>query len=540
MRKKFGVVLVITALTLSLLLSGCQPAVTVVEDEPMIVRRAQWNPPTGMFHPELLSSDYDSSVTALIFEQLVEMNPNLEFEPALAESWEFSEDNLSCTFNLRKNVKWHDGQPFTAEDVKFSLMFVGHQDYKGARYSNVSSIVGMEAYHAGESLDVEGIEIIDTHTIKITTSEVFAPFLLNIGGRIMTAKHIWGDVEVATAEEQTELLRNPVGTGPFKFEEFVPDQYASVVANDKYWAGRPKVDGIVIQSVNQDTAMAQMLNDEIDIMTVTSFNPDDMAMYEENDIQVLKALLVAVQYMGINHEKEFLQNKLIRQAFSHAINRQGIVDELLYGYGEVADNPFPPSIWAYPPQDEITHYEYNPERAIALMQEAGCEYTDGIMYYAGQPVELSLLYPYGNKVREQYAQVIHQNMADIGVTIDLQIMEFATLSDKCEAGEFDLYLMGIGTSFDADQRYIWGKNSRFNYGRYFDETSIAMMEEGVKYTEVEKRKDIYLEWAKHMNEQVPNVWIYNWYSAVAVTPKLQNVQFFPGGVYYDVINWEFK
>lgn len=540
MKRSTGFLVLAALLLVALTITGCTGGGGGSKRTDKVVRIAQWNPPTGLFHPELLTSDYDGSVADLIYETLVTFTPNFEYEPALAASWEISDDNRSVTFHLQPDAKWHDGQPVTAEDVKFSLLFVGHKDYTGPRYSNVEQIVGMEAWHKGEADDVEGIEIIDEKTIKITTVKPFGPFLYQIGGRYVLPKHIWGDVEVAKADQRRDLLENPIGSGPFVFKEFVKDQYVAVEANEDYWGGRPKVDGIVIQAVSQDTAQAQLIKGEIDIMSVSDFNPAAVQALEDAGVQLKTAGLVAVQYMGVNHRIADFQDKRVRQALAHAINRQSIVDDLLYGQGNVADNPFPKTIWAYPGDDVVKHYNYDPQRAIELFEEAGYTYENGVMSKDGKPVKWTLKYPSGNKVREKAAELIHQNLQEIGIEVELLLMEFQALSEACSNGDFDMFLMGMGTSFDADQLYIWGPGSTFNYSGWTSEKGLELLRQGVGVVDIEERKPIYKEWAIYMNEEMPWIWLYNWNGGLAVTGDLQNVQYYAGGSYYDIVNWEFK
>ncbi len=538
MKQRTGFLILVSVLIIALSLAGCTPGGGGRTDK--VVRIAQWNPPTGMFHPELLTSDYDGNVADLIYETLVSFTPSFEYEPALAASWDISDDNRSVTFHLQPEAKWHDGQPVTAEDVKFSLMFVGHKDYTGPRYSNVSSIVGMDAWHTGAADDVAGIEIIDEKTIKITTIEPYGPFLYSIGGRYVLPKHIWGAVDVATADQQRELLENPVGSGPFVFKEFVKDQYVATTANADYWGGKPKVDGVVIQAVSQDTAQAQLIKGEIDIMDVSDFNPTAVQALEDAKVQLKTAGLVAVQYMGINHKMPEFQDKRVRQALAHAINRQSIVDDLLYGRGNVADNPLPKTIWAYPGDEFIKHYNYDSAKAIELFKEAGYTYENNVMSKDGKLVKWTLKYPVGNKVREKAAELIQQNLKDIGIEVELRMMEFQTLSEAASSGDFEMFLMGMGTSFDADQLYIWGPGSTFNYSGWSSQKSLDLLNQGVSVVDIEERKPIYKEWAMYMNDEMPWIWLYNWDGGIAVTEDLQNVQFYAGGSYYNIVNWEFK
>ena len=508
------------------------------------VRIAQWNAPTGLFHPELLTSDYDSSVTGLIFESLVEFSPDFEYVPELAESWEISADNLSVTFKL-KECNWHDGTPFTAEDVVFSFGFVGHPDYDGPRYSNIDKIVGMEEYHKGEADTITGIEIIDERTVKITTVEPYAPFLYSIGGRAIIPKHIWEGSSVSTKgvqENNADILLNPIGTGPFIFESFVADSHVILNANPDYHEGAPKVPGVIIQAVSQSTAMAQIIRGEVDMIDLSDFNPDGLKQLTDAQVQVVTAPLVAVQYMGINHRQERFQVTEVRQALMHAIDRQGIVDNLYYGQANVANNPFPKTNWACPPDEDLKPYEYNPEEAIRLLTSVGYTFDADKVVLSdpeGNPVEWTLKYPSGNKAREDYAVVIQANLKDIGITLNLDIMEFATLSTAAQTGDFDLFLMGMGTSFDGDQKYIWGTGAQFNYAGWADETTDNYLEEGLKYLDQERRKEVYGEWAVYMNEEVPNVWLLNWNGGMALAPNLQNVRYFAGGSYSGCWNWEF-
>ena len=140
--------------------------------------------PGGVFNPALATDSYDFYITDLVFQGLLQLNPDYELEGVLAESWEVNEDGTVFTFHLREGVLWHDGQPFTAEDVKFSLEYLADPNYPGSRASYVSSIKGIEAYTNGEADTVEGIEIVDGNTVVITTEEPYSSGLLRFGTNI--------------------------------------------------------------------------------------------------------------------------------------------------------------------------------------------------------------------------------------------------------------------------------------------------------------------------------------------------------------------
>ena len=507
-----------------------------------MIRIGQWNPPTGLFHPALLTTDWDGAVTGLIFESLVNFDGNYEFYGKLAKSWDISDDGLSVTFHL-VDANWHDGTPFTADDVKFSMMWIGHPDYPGTRYSDVSSIAGMKDFKAGTTDDVVGLEVIDAHTIKITTEDVYPPFFTNIGGRAIIAKHIWQGADVATAFENTALLHNPVGTGPFVIDEFVPDSHAVTRANPNYWDGAPKIDGVIIMAVNQQTAPALLINGEVDIVGLSDFDPNAIKMLTDAGVQVQTAPLFSVMYMGVNNRLESFASKEARQGLAHAIDRQGIVDHLIYGAGNVANNPYTPLHWAYPGPEVLDPYEYNSAKAIEKFEAAGYSYdsaSNTMFGIDGNPVQWTIIYPYGNVARERAAEVIQGNLADIGIDLVLDIMEFNQLTDRADAFDFELLILGRGTGLDADQLLIWESTSGLNYAGFADAHSDELLKEGLKYIDIDTRKEIYRDWAIYMNEQMPVVWLYNWDGGQAVHSRVHGVHYFWGASYYDIINWEIK
>lgn len=513
-------------------------------EENKTIKYSLWSAPAGVFLPCLIDSDYTFAVVELIFDRLVILNPELNFEPALAESWEVSDDSKTILFKLRKGVKWHDGEEFNADDVIFTYMFIAHPNYPGSRYSTISPILGIQDYKDEKVDYIEGIKKIDDYTISITTDEVFAPFFANIlgSGMEIIPEHIWKDIDPANAFKETELLRNPIGTGPFKIKRFVADQYVSFVKYDDYWGGTPKVDELIIQVINQDTAQIQMINGEIDIMSLSSMHPDDLALYEAAGIQIQESYFNAFQHIGVNHKNELLNIREVRQAMAYAIDRQGIVDSLLHGYGNVANTAFPINHWGYPENDEnIENYEYDPEKAIEILTEqVGWEFKDGTMYANGEPVKWVLVYPTGNKARELSAPVIQENLGQVGIEIELQIMDFNTMSHKIDEDEFDLYMMGNGFSIDPDISMYFHTNAMINEHNnvhYSNPELDKLLEEGVKYISIEERRPTYNQISEILNRDMPTIFLYNWSEGTAISSRLKGVQTFAFGDFYNVHNW---
>ncbi len=542
MKRKILALSIALLMVLSVVLVGCDLG-SLTGGKAQVggtVRRAIWSAPPGVLHPSLYEDSYDNYVLSLIYEGMVQMNPDMEYESCLAEKWKVSDDQKSVTFTLREDLKWHDGKPITTEDVLFTFEFIAHPDYTGSRYSGVSAIKGIEAFHTGESDTIEGIEIIDERTIKITTEEIYAPFMLDIGSRTIVPKHIWGEIPVAKASEQTELLRNPIGSGPFMMKHFEPDQYVELVAYEDYWDGRPNLDNFIITVVNQETAQAQMINGEIDFMDMSSLNNDDISFLEDGGVIVKQLTSDGYQYMGLNNRLDIFKDKNVRQAFAYAINRQAIVDDILDGNGSVCNVPLPPGHWAYPKKSK--EYKYNKDKAIELFEKAGWEYKDGKMYRNGNPVKLTLKYPSGNKVREASAPLIQQNLADVGIEVELLLMEFGTLLDQVVTEQdFEMFLMAWSLTPDPDGTEIWHSDyinpNQFNFAGFVNDKNDELLEEGVKYLSVKERKPIYEDWGKLMNEEMPIVYLYSMNKGFALNPKLKGLKLYSFADYYQVHKW---
>ncbi len=560
MKKRF-ILFMVAILMLTTMLSGCgtpapeaaepatpgeetnEPAAEPTEDSKYggTLIRASWNPPSGNFLSLITSTDNDFLVTDVVFQSLIFITDKNELVPGLAESWEIADDSKSMIFHLRQGVKWHDGEDFDADDVLFNWKFIANPEYTGPLYSNFAPIVGMEAFHNGETEEIEGVEIIDPYTIKISFNDVYASVLTMVGTKAnLIPEHIWKDIEVGKASEQTEMLRNPIGTGAFMMDEFAPDQYVSLVAFEDYWDGRAYLDRIIIKATNQDTAQAELLSGQINYMTVSDFNPDDMGLYEDEGIQVLTTAGGSYQFMGVNHLLPDFQDMKVRQALMYGIDRQGLVENLLYGYGEILTQPLPTSSWAHPGEDTVNNYDYNPEKAIVLFEEAGFKYEDGIMYRPdGEQLKWVLKYPSGNKTRERSAPVIQQNLKDIGIDLELQLMEFATMFDQLNADDFELFLIGFGAGVEPDQSRFWKTGAKYNLMNYESAENDRLLDKGISFIDNDERGAVYAEWGVFLNQDLPSIFLYTPELGCAVSSDLRGASA-PNVLWYDANHWYFE
>lgn len=516
-----------------------------------VLRTAIFSSPGGVFMPAFATDSYDFYITRLVFETLLQWDESGQLSGNLAEKWSVSPDGKVFTFILRDGIKWHDGQPLTAEDVKYSIEYAGQPGYKGARGSYIAAIKGVEDFKKGKTPDLAGIKVLDKKTIQITTAETYASGLFRFGKNFeIFPKHIWEKIPVEKAMEATDVLRNPIGTGPFKMTKFVPDQYVEFVKNDEYWGGKPKIDKFILQKTNQNVAQALLLKGEVDQMYLTTLLKSDAAQYKARGIKVQTTPYNAYQYLAFNLTMDIFKDKKVRQAFAYAMDRESVVEGFMEGMGVVASNPYPPNFWAYPPKG-LQEYKYDPKKAIELLTAAGWTYKaqEKKMYFAGKPVKFTLKYAKGNTITEKSAPLLQQNLKDIGIELDLQIMEFATMFDQAKKGDFELAFIGQGNEMDGDISKFYdssfikplGDNSGSNFIRYKNPELDKLIDSSMRTLDQKERTAIFNKIGLLLNEELPVVYRYHWFENVVYSGKLNKV-FCPyaGEYYIKMDDWYFQ
>lgn len=430
-------------------------------------------------------------VTINLYETLLTFeDEGTAVEPGLAKSWEPSEDGLTYTFELQEGVKFHDGTDFNADAVVKNFERWANGDAEQFPYYN--TMFGGEDGDIIESVTAEGDS---TVVFKLTRPQ--APFLKNL------AMDMFAIASPTAIEEygEDDFERNPVGTGPFKFVEWKPNDSITIERFDDYWQeDLPKLDKVIFRSIPDNAARLNALTaGEIDL--ADGINPSDATSIESNaDLQLFERPSMNVGYLGLTVTREPFDNKLVRQAINHAIDKQSIIDAFFEGRADIAVNPIPPSVSGY--NDEIEGYDYNPEKAKELLEEAGL--GDGFeMELWAMPVPRPYM-PDGQKV----AEVIQKNLADIGVTAKIVSHEWATYLDLAEKGEADAFMLGwTGDNGDPDN-FLYALLDEDNIGSnnytYFknDETHKLLIEAQTEIDE-EKRIALYKEAQEILHDEAP-------------------------------------
>ncbi|WP_202081410.1 ABC transporter substrate-binding protein [Caldalkalibacillus salinus] len=530
---------------------------------------SMFSAPNGVFNPVLYEDAYEANVFEFIFEGLVKLDKNLGFEPNLARDWYYEDDHQTLVMVLREDVQWHDGEPFTAEDVKYTYDVMAHPDYTGVRSYFVEGMVGYEAFNSGEVDEFEGVEIVDDHHIKFHFNEPNVMALRDASFDIIP-KHIYGQYDVADLATAPETLDfdKLIGTGPFKAtSDYTAGQYYTLERHEQYWQGAPNLDSVVWTVVNQDVAAGMLDSGDIDVITtpqgVRASDYDQVAGID--GVTVHETPDLGYQHLGfkLHHRteedvennvhdpdnwipNEKLQSLELRQAIMYAIDRQGIVEGLLDGHGEVINAPFPPASWAYD-DTVVNEYPHDQERAQELLASAGYEDVTGDGYLEdpnGEELVLRLDYPTGDRVREMSAPIIQEHLEAVGLNIDLRSpREAGSHFEAIRTDEegMDLYLSGWGlATTDPDPKGIWDITASYNYTRWNDEHSQQLLDDAVTAPEAfdeEYRKEKYREWAAYVNEQVPMAFLYTSNAIFAYNSNIEGVVEGPDHIYRDIHKW---
>ena len=381
-------------------------------------------PPRG-FDPRLSSgSAYSARIMQLIYDTLLVKNEKFEPAPSLAESFEESEDHKTFTFHLRRDVTFHNGKRLTARDVKYTFETIRSPELNSPLRTTFDRI--------------SSIETPDEFTVVFRAREPFYTFIGNLPG-----------IGIVPEGEERKLSDSPLGSGPYRFVSYSEGDSVKLEANQNYWGGAPNIPRVHIRVVTDNsTRQAELMSGEVDLAYNVQFDPETIrALQNRSGIRVLIEEGINVGYLGLNlTQASPLANQKVRQAVAYAIDTDVIIHRLLRDQAGRANAILPPSHWAYEPG--ITSYDYNPERAKQLLDEAGLGDPDG----DGPQTRFSIrLMTTTTQLSRNIAAIMQDQFRRVGIDLKLESFESATLFDRISKMQYDLYyLISIGANQSPD------------------------------------------------------------------------------------------
>jgi peptide/nickel transport system substrate-binding protein len=469
--------------------------VAIAQDETPVeggTLRAAWDAEWVSLDPHLSSAYSSFAVLANVVEGLTTFDDEIKVAPALAESWEQSEDGLTWTFTLRQGVTFSNGRELTSEDVLFSFERIIDPELGSGR---VNSCGGADATFAAP----------DPYTFSITTTSPNGILPVTIAGAagcaIVASESVGEDGQIVV----------PIGTGPFTIENVVGTTSMTLVKNPNYWQeGFPYLDAVEITVIPEASVReAALLGGEVD--WIMSPAPQSYEALKGNpDIVVSESPLLQYSYMGVNLTRDPLSDVRVRQAMAYAIDRDQICAAGEFGLCTAIQGPTAPgSPWYF----EYAPYGRDLEKARQLLTEAG--YPDGF------DVELMPTSTYENTVRQ--AQVVQQNLAEVGIRATINAPEWAQWLELEGSGNYDVYLCGWIGLTDADLYYYLQHRTGevFNFTGYSNPEFDALVDEGRSITDFDQRFEIYEQANQILVDDAPYIYFYSPLGLRAHTPAVQ-------------------
>ena len=426
----------------------------------------------------VIASDLGSIlVNKVLFPGLVRPNENLQPEADLATSWRVANGGLTYTFTLRSGVRWHDGKPFSADDVVYTFKTI-LDPKSGSRLSSDFSAV-------------KDVVAVNASTVRFTLSRPFSPFLILLGHNAgILPKHLLEGKDLNTFAAFNR--QNPVGTGPFKVSRVTPGASVSLVANPDYYGVKPKLAGITFRVVPDiNTQVAQLRSGELDWVTVEHFNL--AALQGDPNIAIKQADAVQHYLVFFNQKNPLFKDARVRQAMQYAVNRKAIIDGVLRGYADYPVGTIPTALRSYFDK-KLTPIAYSPNRALQILGKAGWKKNaaGALVGAGGQPFKFTLIVDRGNPTREQAALAVQQDLKRIGMDVTLQTLEFGTLvRDYLLTGKYDANLIWWTTPPDPDQYSYYATGQDNNSAFYSNPRADALLKRGRETTSVAARQRIY-------------------------------------------------
>jgi peptide/nickel transport system substrate-binding protein len=481
--------------------------------------------------PTITADSSSHEIGSLIYSGLVTFDKDLNPVGDLAESWQFSADCRELTFRLRPGVKWHDGAPFTADDVVFTYQTIVDPKTPSPYKSEYALV---------ESVTAEGPGV-----VRVRYSQPFAKALMNWQTAMLPKHLLERYVREGKIREAPQNWTAPVGTGPYRFKELRSGEKIVLLANPDYWDGKPYLSRIVYRIIpSQATTFLELKAKGVDASGLTA-----LQYARQTEYPAFKRAYTKFRhpgngyvYIGFNLKDKRFADRRVRQAFAHAINKREIIDGVVLGLGREATGPYKPGTWVY--TDKVKTYAFDMETARRLLAEAGWKERndEGLLVKDGKPFTFELLTNQGNDERKKIAEIVQAQLRELGVGVEIRVMEWAAfLKEHVKKRNFDALVLGWGIGIDPDQYVVWHSSQmgpdQLNHISYANPEVDRLLEEGRTTCAREERAKIYAKLQQVLAEDTPLVFLYFRDALPVVATRVHGIDAGPNGIRWHFYRW---
>jgi len=481
--------------------------------------------------PNVLSDSASFEIGSMLYSGLITRDKDLNIIGELAESWTFSQDCLDLTFNLRRNVRWHDGRPFTAADVVFTYETMIHPKTPTAYREDFKAVAEVAAP--------------DPYTLRVRYKQPYAKALQSWGLWMLPRHLLESYVREGRLREAPQNRSNPVGTGAYRFGEWKPGEKVVLVANPDYFEGRPHLGRVVYRIIpSQATIFLELKAKGVDAAGLTALQFKRQTEYPafRKAYHKYEYPANAYTYLGFNLKDPRFADRRVRQAIAHAINKRELIDGVLLGLGREATGPYKPGTWAHNP--DVPTYPYDMAKARALLAAAGWTETnaDGVLVRNDQPFTFELLTNQGNDERKKVAEIVQASLKELGIQVDIRVIEWASLlKEYIKKRRFEAIILGWGIGLDPDQYEIWHSSKtgpdELNHISYANPEVDALLEQGRTSCRQAERKKFYDRLQTILAEDQPIVFLYFRDALPVVSSRVRGIVPAPSGIRYNFNEW---
>ena len=459
---------------------------------------------------QFVSTDYDTGQTLryMLHMPLVQLDSAMSYVPYLAETATVSEDGLTLTFQIRQGLTWHDGTPVTADDVVWSAETYMNPElaYANAQYFQF----------------VDRVEKTDDRTVVFHFSARHSDPLADFLEWEPMPKHLLEDVPL-TEMANAPFNRNPVGNGPFRFVSWTANQEVVFEANPDFLLGRPHLDRVVFRVIpEQTTELTELLTGNLHL--IRGIPPAEAAGAESDVSRLISYPARSYSFLAWNTENPLFSDPSVRRALTLAIDRQQIVEALLYGFGTIAVSDVMPFQWLF--ARDLQPWPYDRAQATELLRQAGWSDTnaDGIIDKDGQPFSFTLETNQGNDLREDIVLIVQSDLRKVGIDVEPRLSEFNSLIDRLLEEDFEAVVSGWSVDFKFDPTETFGcEDGPYNYPSYCNEQADSLVRQGLTTLDNEQARPIWRQYQQIIHEEQPYTFLYYQDERLGVSRQLRGV-----------------